>query len=91
MDMKPLVDKTTAAQEVYIRRNAEVYSDGEQKNVRYFLDAFLYKYQLANYSLEQLWSIRDAKVENNILAIALNSISALELTDGRVVPAITCV
>lgn len=81
--MKPTVMKTKAAQEIYLTRNAILYSEKETEAVRYFLDAFLYKYQLANYSLEQLWAIRDAKVESNILDIARNSITSLDLTNDE--------
>ena len=76
--------KTNAAQEVCLINNASLYSEIETETVRYFLVAFLYKYQLANYSLEQLWAIRDAKVENNILDIARNSMTSLDLTNDEV-------
>ena len=76
--------KTKSAQDSYLMSNAALYSNNERETVRYFLDAFLYKYQLANYSLEQLWAIRDAKVEVNILEIARNSITTLDLTNDEV-------
>ena len=82
--MLPTVMKTKAAQTIYLRNNATLYSEIEREKLRYFLDAFLYKYRLANYSLEQLWSIRDAKLEDNILAIARNSIVSLKLSDDEV-------
>ena len=83
-NMEPTVLKTKAAQEIYLRNSATLYSDRETETVRYFLDAFLYKYQLANYSLEQLWSIRDTKLEDNILEIARNSTVSLELSADEV-------
>ena len=83
-DMNATVVKTSKAQEVYLHKNSIHYSDDELATIRYFLDAFLYKYQLANYSLEQLWAIRDAKVESNILSIARNSITSLDLTNEEV-------
>ncbi len=76
--------KTKAGQEIYLRNNVTFYSESESKNVRYFLDTFLFKYQLANYRLEQLWAIRDAKVEINMLDIARNSITSLDLTNDEV-------
>ena len=39
---------------------------------------------MANYSLEQLWVIRDAKVEANLFEIFNNSITSLKLTDNEV-------
>lgn len=82
--MEPVVLKTKAAQGIFLSKHTSVYSESEVKIIRYFLDAFLYKYQLANYSLEQLWAIRDAKIESNILDIATNSITSLDLTDDEV-------
>ena len=76
--------KTKSAQEIYLRNNVSLFSESESETVRYFLDAFLYKYQLANYSLEQLWAIRDAKIDDNILAIAQNSIVSLELSNEEI-------
>ena len=43
-DMEPTVMKTKAAQERYLKSNNTLYTASESKNVRYFLDAFLYKY-----------------------------------------------
>ena len=83
-DMGPTVTKTTKAQEVYLRNNSEIYTEDEIEKIRYFLGAFLYKFQLANYSLEQLWTIRDAKVEQNLFDIVRNSIDSLELTNDEV-------
>ena len=83
-DMEPTVVKVTQAQEAYLQRNNEIYTQDEMETIRYFLDAFLYKYQIANYSLEQLWVMRDAKVEGNILDIVRNTIVSLELTEDEV-------
>lgn len=82
--MEPTVLKTKAAQEIYFLSNGVCYSEKEVRTIRYFLDVFLYKYQLASYSLEQLWTVRDAKVEDNILAIAKNSIESLELSSDEI-------
>jgi len=84
-DTKPFAEKSTGALEFFLRKNPQLYPEDALKNVRYFFDAFLYKFQLANISLEQLWSIRDAKVENNIIGIARNSIVSLELTNNEVI------
>lgn len=83
-DMEFTVRKTAEAQEVYLRKNSGIYTEDEIANIRYFLDALLYKYQLANYSLEQLWVIRDVKVESNLYEILNNSITSLKLTDNEV-------
>ena len=81
LNMAPTSLKTQSAQNVFLRRNATLYDGIELKNIRYFLSAFLYKLQLANYSLEQLWSIRDAIVEENMFAIIQNTVFFLELSD----------
>ena len=83
-DMEFTVRKTTEAQEVYLHKSSKIYSEDEIANIRYFLDALLYKYQLANYSLEQLWVMRDAKVEASLFEIFNNSITSLKLTDNEV-------
>ena len=83
-DMEPTVVKATKAQEVYLRNNCDIYTQDETEAIRYFLDAFLYKYQVANFSLEQLWVMRDAKVEGNILDIVRNTIVSLDLTKDEV-------
>ena len=83
-NMNPTVTKATKAQEIYLQSNSNLYTGDEMATIRYFLDAFLYKFQLANYSLEQLWVIREAKVEQNFLDIVRNSVSSLTLTDNEV-------
>ena len=82
--MEPTVVKASKAQEVYLRRNCEIYTQDETEAIRYFLDAFLYKYQITNFCLEQLWTMRDAKVEANILDIMRNTIISLDLTKDEV-------
>ena len=52
--MLPTVMKTKAAQAAYLRKHPGAYAKNELRNVTYFLNAYLYKFQLANYSLEQL-------------------------------------
>ncbi len=83
-NMEPTVLKTKAAQETYLANNRGIYEDDEIATLQYFLDAFLYKFQLANFSLEQLWTIRDAKVVENLHEIIRNSISTLDLTNNEV-------
>ena len=80
-DMQPTVEKTRAAHRIYVGKNASLYTDDEIKIIQHFLDAFLYKFQLANFSLEQLWTIRDAKVEANLMNVVRNLVVSLELTD----------
>ena len=52
--MEPTVINATKAQGIYLQRNNSIYTQEEIKAIRYFLDAFLFKYQLANYTLEEL-------------------------------------
>ncbi len=83
-NMEPTVLKTKAAQKTYFASNRGIYDGDEIETLQYFLDAFLYKFQLANFSLEQLWTIRDAKVAQNLQEIIRNSISTLDLTNNEV-------
>lgn len=82
-DMQPTVEKTRAAHRIYVGKNASIYSEDELQTAQHFLDAFLYKYQLANFSLEQLWAIHEAKIEANLLDIVRNLIESLELSDSE--------
>ena len=79
-DMEYTVRKTAEAQKVYLRTNSSIYTEDEIATIHYFLDAFFYKYQLANYSLEQLWAMRDAKIEGSMADIIRNAIVTLGLT-----------
>lgn len=82
-DTQPTVEKTRMAHRIFVGKCASLYSEDELQTAQHFLDAFLYKYQLANFSLEQLWAINEAKIEANLLEIIRNLIESLELSDSE--------
>lgn len=82
-DIKFTVSKMTAAQAVYLSRNADLYTPEEVGYVQYYLDTLLFKSQLAYFGLEQLWEVREAIVDANILDIFSNSVTSIQLTNSE--------
>ena len=82
-DTKFTVSKMTAAQNVYLSRNADLYTPEEIDYVRYYLDTLLFKSQLAYFGLEQLWEVREAIVDANIVDIFSNSVTSIQLTNSE--------
>jgi hypothetical protein len=72
--------KVQGMQRVYLNGNTKNYSLEERERIEYFLDATLLKFKFASYSLEQLWAMRDAKVNTNLLAILEKSVDSLDLS-----------
>ena len=75
--------KSKRAQESFINANSNLYTKKEIENLRYFLDAFFFKFQSANYSLEQLWSTSDRLSDKVMMhEIIRNSMVSFDLADN---------
>jgi hypothetical protein len=76
------LQKLDAMQEIYFRGNASLYTSIELRQINYYSKAVSYKYHLANLSLEQLWSLSDAKRQELHVALE-NSLDRLEVSDDE--------
>lgn len=77
---KQLPLKVREMQRIYLDENIEKYSSEERKRIEYFLGATLLKFKFASYSLEQLWTMRDTKVSDNLFKIIERSVDSLDLS-----------
>ncbi|MBW1994512.1 MAG: hypothetical protein JRI77_08685 [Deltaproteobacteria bacterium] len=68
-----LPQKLHAMEEIYLQRNPR-YTDIEQRQIKYFGEAFAYKFHLANLHLEQLWSLTHMGNHPATLKDVLNNI-----------------
>lgn len=79
-----LPQKLIKMQEIYLRKNAKLYSLSELDTIRRYLQAVIYKYQLASLSLEQLWAITDSK-RLTVLDAVKNGADRLDYTDNELI------
>lgn len=69
-------------QEIYLQRNPTLYTQAEERRLRYHLKAVSYKFYLATLSLEQLWALSYTKREELVYALQ-NSLDKLECSDDE--------
>jgi len=74
--------KLKAMQDIYLRKNANLYTKSEEKELRYYLDVVLYKFLLVDLSLEQLWALSMAK-RSELLQALENSLDRLDCSDDE--------
>lgn len=76
------VEKLKVMQEIYLRRNAALYTHEEIQQVEYYFKTVVYKFHLANLSLEQLWSLSEVKRQELFHALE-NSLDRLDVSDDE--------
>jgi hypothetical protein len=74
--------KLYAMQEVYLLRHPELYTSEQVEYLQYYLKSVIYKFHLANLSLEQLWSIGDSKRLTALDALE-NGMDRLDCSDNE--------
>ena len=74
--------KVCAMQAIYCKRSGSVYTQEELNQLRYYLQAAIYKFYLATLSLEQLWSLSHTK-RDELLETLENSLDRLECSDDE--------
>lgn len=74
--------KLEAMQEIYLRRNPELYTRAELQHLRYYLKAVSHKFYLATLSLEQLWALSHTK-RGELCCALQNSLDRLECSDDE--------
>ncbi|MCP4416013.1 MAG: hypothetical protein GY805_05290 [Chloroflexi bacterium] len=81
MDSVP--KKLEAMQEIYLQKNSDLYSEKEILQLRYYLKASNYKFNLATLSLEHLWSLSHTK-RDEVFNFLENSLDRLECSDDEI-------
>lgn len=76
--------KLNRMQNLYLKTNREIYSEIEIKSIDYYFRALIFKFLMANISLEQLWSLSILKRSELIFALE-NSIKKLDITDEELI------
>ena len=76
------IQKVFTMQDIYLENNPGVYTPEEVEQVRYYLRAVSYKFQLANLSLEQLWALSETK-RGELYAALENSFDRLDVSDDE--------
>ena len=74
--------KVSTMQDIYLRRNSGAYTSERAEQVRYYLRAVSYKFQLANLSLEQLWALSETK-RGELYSALENSLDKLNTSDDE--------
>ena len=74
-----LPNKLEAMERVYLKQ-MQVYEAGELKKIRYFREAYCYKFHLANLHLEELWSLTHLGISQPTLRGLLSNIYDLHDT-----------
>ncbi len=74
--------KLIMMQEKFLQSHQDLFSDEEKEFVRYYLRASIYKFYLANLSLEQLWALSVNKRFELFDAIK-NSLDSLDCSDDE--------
>ena len=65
------------------------FSESEIGDIRYLLNASVFKFYLANLSLEQLWALSHSK-RGTIVEALLNSLDSVQTSEGDVLLASFC-
>jgi hypothetical protein len=68
-----IYEKLRAMEQIYLERNP-TYSEVEQNQIKYFGQAFAYKFHLANLHLEELWALNHLGSQSYTLKEVLNNI-----------------
>jgi hypothetical protein len=74
--------KVLTMQEIHLQSNLDTYTVERVQQIRYYLKAVLYKFQLVNLSLEQLWALSETKRADLFSALE-NSFDRLDTSDSE--------
>lgn len=77
-----LSQKLLTMQELYVQNHPDTYTEGRVKQIRYYLKVVLYKFELANLSLEQLWALSETK-RGELISVLENAFDTLGTSDDE--------
>lgn len=72
--------KLRQMQDAYLQRSSQLHTEAEAREIRYYLNAVLYKFTLADLSLEQLWAM-SMDTRAGLVDALENSLDRLDITD----------
>lgn len=74
--------KVSTMQEIRLQSNPDTYTAERAEQIRYYLKAVLYKFQLVTLSLEQLWALSETK-RTDLFSALENSFDRLDTSDNE--------
>jgi hypothetical protein len=74
--------KVSTMQEIHLQSSPDTYTARRAEQIRYYLKAVLYKFQLINLSLEQLWALSETK-RTDLFSALENSFDRLDTSDNE--------
>jgi len=74
--------KVSTMQKIHLQSNPDAYTAERVEQIRYYLKAVLYKFQLVNLSLEQLWALSETK-RTDLFSALENSLDRLDTSDDE--------